>query len=47
MHYFGVKTLSETLVFPPLMHLGYGARLLDKHDVTTETQYADARRARK
>ena len=26
MHYFGVKTLSETLFPPPLMKPGYGAR---------------------
>ena len=26
MHYFGVKTLSETLFSPPLMHPGDGAR---------------------
>ena len=26
MHYFGVKTLSETLFSPPLMKSGYGAR---------------------
>ena len=26
MHYFGVKTLSETLFPPPLMKAGYGAR---------------------
>ena len=26
MHYFGVKTLSETLFSPPLMEPGYGAR---------------------
>ena len=28
MHYFGVKTLSETLFSPPLMHPGDGARFL-------------------
>ena len=27
-HYFGVKTLSETLFSPPLMKPGYGARFL-------------------
>ena len=26
MHYFGVKTLSETPCSPPLMQPGYGAR---------------------
>ena len=26
MHYFGVKTLSETLFPPPLMKAGYGTR---------------------
>ena len=26
MHYFGVKTLSETLFFPPLMNPGDGTR---------------------
>ena len=26
MHYFGVKTLSETLFPPPVLHPGYGAR---------------------
>ena len=28
MHYFGVKTLSETLFPPPLMKAGDGARQL-------------------
>ena len=28
MHYFGVKTLSETFFFPPLIKPGYGARWL-------------------
>ena len=28
MHYFGVKTLSETLFSPPLMKPGYGTRFL-------------------
>ena len=26
IHYFGVKTLSDTLFSPPLMQPGYGAR---------------------
>ena len=30
MHYFGVKTLSETLFSPPLMKPGYGARSLGR-----------------
>ena len=29
MHYFGVKTLSETLFPPPLMKAGYGTRRKD------------------
>ena len=29
MHYFGVKTLSETPCSPPLMQPGYGARYDD------------------
>ena len=29
MHYFGVKTLSETPFPPPLMHPGDGARYID------------------
>ena len=30
MHYFGVKTLSETLFPPPLMKPGYGARCWER-----------------
>ena len=30
MHYFGVKTLCETLFSPPLMKAGYGTRYFER-----------------